>query len=158
MTCSLRWNGKTICEAVIQLANDPKFKGAVLLCAPSDHAADMLALRLRTFFDRKALFRLNSFSRSFAEGPQEILPIAISKKNSSIPLLSRTSWRSRSSSQLAMAPGWVVGHPTIDSFLQLAVDGLAYDVEVEHRACYISEIARFHKGLIIRPNLTSRTR
>lgn len=44
--------------------------------------------------------------------------------------------------------GWVVGHPTIDSFLQLALDGLAYDAEVEHMACYISEIAMFHKDFI----------
>ena len=44
--------------------------------------------------------------------------------------------------------GWAIGHPTIDGFLQLAVDGLAYDAEVEHMACYISEIAMFHKEFI----------
>ena len=44
--------------------------------------------------------------------------------------------------------GWLIGHPTIDGFLQMAVDGLAYDAEVEHMACYISEIAMFHKEFI----------
>ena len=44
--------------------------------------------------------------------------------------------------------GWMIGHPTVDGFLQLALDGLNYDAEVEHMACYISEIAMFHKEFI----------
>ena len=44
--------------------------------------------------------------------------------------------------------GWVIGHPTIDSFLQIALDGANYDSEVEHMACYISEIALFHKEFV----------
>ena len=44
--------------------------------------------------------------------------------------------------------GWAIGHPTIDGFLQLAVDGLPYDAEVENMACYMSEIALFHKDFI----------
>ncbi len=44
--------------------------------------------------------------------------------------------------------GWAIGHPTIDSFLQIALDGLPYDAEVEHMVCYISEIAMFHKDFI----------
>lgn len=43
---------------------------------------------------------------------------------------------------------WVIGHPTIDSFLQLAVDGLPRDIEVENMARYIAEIAMFHKEFI----------
>lgn len=44
--------------------------------------------------------------------------------------------------------GWVIGHPTIDSFLQIALDGANYDSEVEHMACYISEIALFHREFV----------
>ena len=44
--------------------------------------------------------------------------------------------------------GWNIGHPTIDGFLQLALEGLPYDPEVEHMACYISEIAMFHREFI----------
>ena len=44
--------------------------------------------------------------------------------------------------------GWVIGHPTIDSFLQIALDGVLCDAEVEHLACYISEIALFHKEFV----------
>lgn len=43
---------------------------------------------------------------------------------------------------------WVVGHPTIDSFLQLALDGQTKDVEVENMARYIAEIAMFHKEFV----------
>ena len=64
---------KTICEAVNQLAKDPKFQGSIVLCAPSDQAADMLVMRLRAHFSPRVLFRLNSFTRDFAEVPQEIL-------------------------------------------------------------------------------------
>ncbi|KAI4119741.1 MAG: hypothetical protein LQ345_000415 [Seirophora villosa] len=44
--------------------------------------------------------------------------------------------------------GWNIGHPTIDSFLQLALEHLPYDAEVEYMACYISEISLFHKDLL----------
>ena len=44
--------------------------------------------------------------------------------------------------------GWLIGHPTIDSFLKLALEGVSPDPEVEHMACYISEIAMFHKEFI----------
>ena len=43
---------------------------------------------------------------------------------------------------------WAIGHPSIDSFLQMAVDGLPKDVEVENMARYIAEIAMFHKEFI----------
>jgi hypothetical protein len=43
---------------------------------------------------------------------------------------------------------WAVGHPTIDSFLQLAFDGVPRDVQVEHMARFIAEIGLFHKEFI----------
>ncbi|KAL9102507.1 MAG: hypothetical protein Q9163_002342 [Psora crenata] len=43
---------------------------------------------------------------------------------------------------------WVIGHPTIESFLQVAVAHLQYDPEVEHMACYIAEIALFQREFV----------
>ena len=43
---------------------------------------------------------------------------------------------------------WAIGHPTVDSFLQIALDGYKGDSEVEYMACYVSEIALFHKDFI----------
>ncbi|TVY83161.1 G1/S-specific cyclin CCN1 [Lachnellula suecica] len=45
---------------------------------------------------------------------------------------------------------WVIGHPTVDTWLQLALNtGPAYkDVEVEHLALYLSEIALYHKDFV----------
>ena len=43
---------------------------------------------------------------------------------------------------------WIIGHPTIDSFLQLALENVAHDPDVEHMACYISEIAMFQKDFV----------
>jgi len=65
---------KTLCEIVAQIGKDPGFPGSILLCAPSNPAADTLALRLRSLFDPKSMLRLNHFSRTFAEVPQELLP------------------------------------------------------------------------------------
>ena len=65
---------KTICEAVMQLISDPTFRGSILLCAPSDAAADVLAIRLVVHLRPRVLFRLNDSSRSFAEVPGELLP------------------------------------------------------------------------------------
>lgn len=64
---------KTMCEIVAQLGIDTNFHGSILLCAPSNPAADTLALRLRTYFEPTSLLRLNDFSRTFAEVPQELL-------------------------------------------------------------------------------------
>lgn len=44
--------------------------------------------------------------------------------------------------------GWSVGHPTVDSFLQVAVINLPYDPEVEHLALYILEISLFHRDFV----------
>lgn len=62
-----------MCETVRQLSNDPEFHGAILLCAPSDPAADTLALRLREQFSPAEMLRLNDYSRTFAEVPQELM-------------------------------------------------------------------------------------
>ena len=43
---------------------------------------------------------------------------------------------------------WIIGHPTIDTFHQLALEGFEYDFEVEHMATYISEIAMFNKEFV----------
>ena len=53
---------------------------------------------------------------------------------------------------------WVIGHPTIDSFLQIAVERLEYDPEVEHMASYIAEIALFQKEFVgTRPSEMARS-
>ncbi|KAI9879523.1 MAG: hypothetical protein M1830_008316 [Pleopsidium flavum] len=44
--------------------------------------------------------------------------------------------------------GWVVGHPTVDAFLQIALTDAYPDPEVEHMAWYIGEIALFHKEFV----------
>jgi hypothetical protein len=62
---------KTIVETVLQIIQDPKAR--VLLCAPSNAAADTLTRRLRTRLSPSQLFRLNSDKRTFAEVPQTIL-------------------------------------------------------------------------------------
>ena len=43
---------------------------------------------------------------------------------------------------------WAIGHPTIDNFHQLALEGFPYDTEVEYMATYIAEISMFHKEFI----------
>ncbi|KKZ67393.1 hypothetical protein EMCG_06921 [[Emmonsia] crescens] len=44
--------------------------------------------------------------------------------------------------------GWAIGHPTVDSFLQLAVVDTPYDPEVEHLSLYILEISLFHRDFV----------
>lgn len=46
---------------------------------------------------------------------------------------------------------WVVGHPTVDAFLQIALAEAPYDAEVEHMTLYIAEIALFHKEFVSTP-------
>lgn len=64
---------KTLVEAVVQIVNRDS-DAVVLLCAPSNQAADTLVRRLRSHFDPKQMFRLNSNKRTFAEVPQSVLP------------------------------------------------------------------------------------
>lgn len=66
---------KTICEAALQLAyHTSPVRKHILLCAPSDPAADILALRVKAHVPFQDLFRLNSPTRSFAEVPGALLP------------------------------------------------------------------------------------
>lgn len=53
---------------------------------------------------------------------------------------------------------WTVGHPTIDSFLQIALKEAAYDPEVEHMTWYICEIALFYRDFVcVRPSVLARS-
>ncbi|KAF8471155.1 hypothetical protein BDZ91DRAFT_514668 [Kalaharituber pfeilii] len=59
---------KTIVEAALQLIFAPATQRShILLCAPSNQAADTLAQRLIKHLSPKVLFRMNNCSRSFAE-------------------------------------------------------------------------------------------
>lgn len=52
---------------------------------------------------------------------------------------------------------WIVGHPTVSSFLQLATFDRP-DAEVENMALYISEMAMYHKDFIpVRPSVMARS-
>lgn len=46
---------------------------------------------------------------------------------------------------------WVVGHPTVDSFLQIALSGEPSDPEAEHLTWYICEMAIFHRNFVSTP-------
>lgn len=53
---------------------------------------------------------------------------------------------------------WTVGHPTTDSFLQVALTESAYDPEVEHMTWYICEIALFHREFVsMKPSVLARS-
>ncbi|KAF8472745.1 cyclin-like protein [Kalaharituber pfeilii] len=56
------------------------------------------------------------------------------------------------------ALGWVIGHPTVDTFLQMVLQEVNYDPEVESMARYLAEIAFFHKDFVsVRPSVMART-
>ncbi|PWW78539.1 hypothetical protein C7212DRAFT_343241 [Tuber magnatum] len=53
---------------------------------------------------------------------------------------------------------WTVGHPTVDSFLQMVLQEVNYDPEVECMARYLSEVALFHKDFVsVRPSVMARS-
>jgi hypothetical protein len=53
---------------------------------------------------------------------------------------------------------WIVGHPTVDAFLQIALAESPYDAEVEHMTLYIAEIALFHKEFVsTQPSVLARS-
>lgn len=53
---------------------------------------------------------------------------------------------------------WMIGHPTVSSFLDLALSECAPDPEVENMALYISEMALYHKEFIpVRPSVIARS-
>jgi helicase MOV-10 len=63
---------KTLVETAMQLLNTTKV-AHMLICAPSEAAADTLALRLKVHLSRKHLFRLNRPGRADNEVPRELL-------------------------------------------------------------------------------------
>lgn len=65
---------KTMIEAALQLLHDGSEEPHILLCAPSDPAADTLAERLRRHLSPCELFRLIRPARSYAEVPGSLLP------------------------------------------------------------------------------------
>lgn len=67
---------RTLTETVHQLLRVPD--SHILLCAPSNIAADTLIDRLAGHFKPKAMFRLNSPSRTFEEVPMSVLPFCYS--------------------------------------------------------------------------------
>lgn len=68
---------QTLVETALQLINRTSCSH-ILLCAPSDPAADILALRLHYHLAPSELLRLNAPSRTFAEVPGELLPYCYS--------------------------------------------------------------------------------
>jgi DNA polymerase III delta prime subunit len=63
---------KTLVETAMQLLNTTDV-AHLLICAPSEAAADTLALRLRGYLNRTQLFRLNRPGRADNEVPRELL-------------------------------------------------------------------------------------
>ncbi len=52
---------------------------------------------------------------------------------------------------------WVIGHPTVDSFLQIALTEEYEDTEVEHMALYLCEIAMYYKEFVsTKPSVMAR--
>lgn len=53
---------------------------------------------------------------------------------------------------------WIIGAPTVDGFLQIALSEGQYDAEVENMTLYIAEIALFHKEFVsTRPSILARS-
>lgn len=65
---------KTIIETALQLLKDTNTHGHILLCAPSDPAADTLVHRLQQHLKTSEMLRLNRPGRTFAEVPGAVLP------------------------------------------------------------------------------------
>ena len=66
----------TIVEIVLQMLHpNQRVPGThLLVCSPSQASADTIARRLRSHFNPSDMFRLNSWTRSFAEVPEDLLP------------------------------------------------------------------------------------
>ena len=53
---------------------------------------------------------------------------------------------------------WVIGHPTVTSFLQLIMKDAAFDPELEHMSWYLLELALYHKEFIpVQPSVMARS-
>lgn len=63
---------KTLVETVMQLLNTTSI-AHILICAPSESAADTLTLRLKQHLNTEQLLRLNNPGRAEIEVPQELL-------------------------------------------------------------------------------------
>ncbi|TKA77989.1 hypothetical protein B0A49_02517 [Cryomyces minteri] len=64
---------KTLVEIALQLINSDQEIDHIVVCAPSDPAADTLAQRLRLHAKPAELLRLNAPSRTFEEVPEALL-------------------------------------------------------------------------------------
>ncbi len=52
---------------------------------------------------------------------------------------------------------WIVGHPPVTCFLDLAILDVAFDPEAEHMALYLTELALYYKEFIsVRPSVMAR--
>ncbi|KLJ10076.1 hypothetical protein EMPG_14514 [Blastomyces silverae] len=73
---------KTVVECTLQLLRrNDKIQPHILLCAPSNPAADTLAIRLAKHLQPHEMFRLNGWSRTFAEVPDQLLPYTHSEND-----------------------------------------------------------------------------
>jgi len=72
---------KTLVEISLQLVNNVDKVSHILLCAPSDPAADTLVQRLSAHFKPTELLRLNRPSRTFAEVSDAVLPFCYTSQN-----------------------------------------------------------------------------
>ncbi|KAI9680301.1 MAG: hypothetical protein M1829_001187 [Trizodia sp. TS-e1964] len=53
---------------------------------------------------------------------------------------------------------WIIGHPTVDTFLQMIHAEVSEDPELEHMASYICEMASFHRDFVaVRPSVMARS-
>lgn len=53
---------------------------------------------------------------------------------------------------------WMIGHPTVSSFLELAMYDEPFDPELEHMSLYVSEMALYHKEFIpVLPSVLARS-
>ncbi|KAF2874439.1 P-loop containing nucleoside triphosphate hydrolase protein [Massariosphaeria phaeospora] len=71
---------KTLVEAAMQLLNTTSV-AHVLICAPSEPAADTIAIRLKAYLPPGKLLRLNSPGRSHIEVPQELMQYTYTEKD-----------------------------------------------------------------------------
>ncbi|PKS11371.1 hypothetical protein jhhlp_003133 [Lomentospora prolificans] len=72
---------KTVIETAVQLLKQSQRDTHILLCAPSENAADTLAIRLRDHLQPGELFRMNRPTRTFAEVPSSILHLCYTCDN-----------------------------------------------------------------------------
>jgi len=53
---------------------------------------------------------------------------------------------------------WLVGHPTVENFLQIALYEMPTDPQLRHVAWYICEIALFHREFVsVRPSIMAKS-